>query len=31
MQVYLKGHIGGAMGHMAYVDYAAFDPIFWLQ
>ncbi|RPA88543.1 Di-copper centre-containing protein, partial [Choiromyces venosus 120613-1] len=27
----IHAHIGGANGHMSYVDYAAFDPIFWLH
>jgi len=24
-------NLGGTNGHMTYVDYAAFDPVFWLQ
>lgn len=27
----LTASIGGTLGHMSYVDYAAFDPIFWFQ
>lgn len=27
----LIANLGGTMGHMSYVDYSAFDPIFWLQ
>ncbi|KAL7274844.1 hypothetical protein RUND412_002242 [Rhizina undulata] len=27
----IHGIVGGNLGHMAYIDYAAFDPIFWLH
>lgn len=27
----IHSNLGGAGGHMSYVDYAAFDPIFWLH
>jgi tyrosinase len=27
----IHGIIGGNMGHMSEIDYAAFDPVFWLH
>ena len=27
----IHGVIGGPMGHMTEIDYAAFDPVFWLH
>jgi tyrosinase len=27
----VHGMIGGNGGHMSYLDYAAFDPVFWLH
>jgi tyrosinase len=27
----IHGLVGGNMGHMAELDYSAFDPVFWLH
>ena len=27
----IHGEVGGNAGHMAELDYAAFDPVFWLH
>lgn len=27
----IHGMVGGNMGHMAELDYSAFDPVFWLH
>jgi len=31
MHNYIHGQVGGYLGHMSYIVYAAFDPIFWLH
>jgi tyrosinase len=27
----IHGEVGGNVGHMAELDYSAFDPVFWLH
>jgi tyrosinase len=31
MHNYIHGMVGGYLGHMSYIVYSAFDPIFWLH